>query len=111
MYILIMLILALIYLGFAIWYCVSMFKIFSRKETKQKNAKHNRQYWEGYREGYEAGRQHAFFQKYTINEVREMVGLPPIDKVMKDIEAGKGLSPLKDDPKRYEPGLRKMHRF
>ena len=77
MYILIMLILSIIYLGFAIYYYIAMSRIWAEPKKEKKKTRDNKEF----------------------------------DKTMDDIEAGRGLSPLKDDPERYEPGLRKMHRF
>jgi hypothetical protein len=40
----------------------------------------NKNYIRGYELGYKAGKQDALSQKYTPNQIREILGLPPIEK-------------------------------
>lgn len=40
----------------------------------------NNAYIKGYEQGIEQGKRDAILQKYTPNQIREIVGLPPIEK-------------------------------
>ena len=75
MYILIMLILSIIYLGFAIHYYIAMSRIWAEPKKEKKKTRDNKEF----------------------------------DKTMDDIEAGRGLSPLKTgyEDEHCEPGITK----
>lgn len=45
---------------------------------KELNARENRAYFEGYNQGYSAGKQWSIFESTTLNAFREAIGLPPI---------------------------------
>lgn len=57
--------------------------MFNRKiklTEKELNAQINRSYLKGYNQGYDAGIRDGIFGKYTPNQLRKIIGLPPIEE-------------------------------
>jgi hypothetical protein len=53
--------------------------------TKEYNAALNKAYLEGYKCGFDAGKQEAVMSKVTPNELRKTLGLPPITKEAREV--------------------------
>lgn len=61
-----------------------MFKPKRKKYTTEEiNAIENRAYIRGYKMGYATAERDTLFRKNTPNEIREILGLPKIEEVVK----------------------------
>lgn len=60
--------------------------MFFRFFKKLKNRKDNRAYLKGYNLGYNAGKLDATLSRFTPNELRQLIGLPLIDKEVKKLD-------------------------